>query len=148
MRVKLHRTYFNAATMGHLWIADLDDPVFYTIERPWLNNKVNVSCIPAGNYNVKPYSSDKFKDVYEVQDVPDRSKILIHVANWATEVEGCIGIGLSAGYMMQNGLLQKSVTGSRIALSDFKKLLGYQGFILSISGELPYNPAYSTGDKL
>ena len=64
-----------------------------TIERPWLNNKVNESSIPAGTYQVAPFSGDKYKDVYQILDVPKRTYILFHVANWSHQLQGCIAVG-------------------------------------------------------
>ena len=67
----------------------------YTVERPWLCNKVGESCIPEGDYALRPYSSARFTNVWEVCDVPGRTYILIHAANLPTEVEGCIAPGMS-----------------------------------------------------
>ena len=121
----LNRTYFKDATIGHLFIAGEDNPVWHTIERPDLDNKRNVSCIPEGKYLVKPYSSNKYPDVWEVQDVPNRSKILFHGANWAHQLEGCIAVGLSSGYMKYGTDILKAVTSSGNAIHEMKKVLQY-----------------------
>lgn len=123
--LKLKRTYYGDATLGQLIINGNDNPVFFTIERPWLDNAKNISCIPEGHYAVQPYSSKKFKDVYEITNVTGRSHILIHVANWASQVEGCIGVGYGQGYMLEGGKLQKAVTDSRGALESLKREIGY-----------------------
>ena len=127
MKVKLKRTYFNDATIGQLWIDGKDNPLFHTIERPWLNNRRNESCIPEGIYTVKPYSSQKYPDVYEVCDVTDRSYILFHMGNWVSDLKGCIAPGLSAGYVMnqKTNILEKAVLSSRHALNNLKKELQY-----------------------
>lgn len=68
----------------------------YTIEREWLGNEVNVSCIPEGPYKLKRVNSPRFgSNMWEVAEVPDRTHILIHVANYAHDVIGCIGLGLT-----------------------------------------------------
>ncbi|RKZ67308.1 MAG: hypothetical protein DRQ48_09910, partial [Gammaproteobacteria bacterium] len=54
---------------------------FYTIERPWLDNEENISCIPTGVYTCKRTMSPKFGLVYEIMDVEDRTHILFHAAN-------------------------------------------------------------------
>lgn len=121
----LKRTYFKDATLGHLFLEDQDDPLWYSIERPWLDNKKNESCIPEGEYIVKPYSSEKYPDVWEVCDVEGRTYILIHVANWAHDVKGCIGVGLSSGYIHHEGEPKKAVLSSGHAMTQMKKTLGY-----------------------
>lgn len=121
----LKRTYYNDATFGQLQIEGKDNPVFFTIENPWLENKQFESCIPEGRYSVVPYSSDKFQDVYEIKNVKGRSNILIHVANWQSQLDGCIAVGSSQGYMLQGGELKKAVTSSREALESLKRELSY-----------------------
>lgn len=79
------------ATLGRLV---LDGSLFYTVERPWVGNEPFVSCIPEGIYQVEPYSSPKYPDVWEITDVPERTHILIHVANYSRDVQGCIGVGM------------------------------------------------------
>lgn len=64
-----------------------------TLELPWIDNKQNVSCIPVGSYTVKKHISPTFKDCLKVQDVPDRTHILIHAGNFYTDIKGCILVG-------------------------------------------------------
>lgn len=96
-------------TMGHMLIPEerLDGKWilrrFSTIERRWLNNAVMTSCIPDGVYPLtrryhgrfyRKYKKDfEHRSVLEVMDVPDRTAILIHVANFEDDVHGCIGVG-------------------------------------------------------
>ena len=70
----------------------------YTVERPWKQNRPNVSCIPSGVYELKlgRYHRGGY-DAYEVLDVPERELIKIHKANLATEVLGCIAPGFELG---------------------------------------------------
>ena len=83
--------YGPLATMGRLLF---DGEEVWTIERPWLGNKPFESCIPDGHYLLKPFSGTKFKDVWELQNVPGRTHILIHSANWAHQLHGCIAPGI------------------------------------------------------
>lgn len=69
-------------------------PLCVTAERPWLNNKPNVSCIPAGTYHFKRYQSPHNGETWITQDVPGRSNIEIHAANTPEQVEGCCAVGL------------------------------------------------------
>ena len=68
--------------------------VFYTIERPWLDNAPWESCIPEGEYALKWKESPKFGWCYEVEGVTNRTDILLHVANYPKDVQGCIGVGM------------------------------------------------------
>ena len=67
---------------------------WWTVERPWLENAPFVSCIPEGSYTCKrEVFHRKQQETLEIQFVQDRTEILIHVANWPNDVQGCIGIG-------------------------------------------------------
>ena len=66
----------------------------YTLERPWLDNSPNISCIPEGQYFVKLLYSPHFgRPLPHILGVPGRIGILIHALNYVTQTEGCIGIG-------------------------------------------------------
>lgn len=125
MDLTLKRTYFNDATLGTLSILGKDNPIWHTLELPNLSNIQRESCIPEGCYLVKPYSSDTFVDVWEVQDVPERSKILIHVGNWTSDTDGCILVGLGAGYMHNKGKNEKAIYSSRNAITQLKMITKY-----------------------
>ena len=60
-----------------------------TLERPWLDNKVGVSCIPAGHYKFKRDTYGRFQ-WFAVLDVPRRTHIEIHQGSKPTHSEGCI----------------------------------------------------------
>lgn len=103
---------------------------FYTVERPWLDNEENISCIPAGTYTCKRVMSPKFGPVYEIMDVEDRTHILFHAANIMTDVKGCIGIGTRLGTIGQHW----AVIQSRIAMTKFNNsLLDVDEFTLEVS---------------
>lgn len=79
----------------------------YSIERPWRDNAPNVSRVPNGTYSVVPWVSPSRGPVWAliggtvspyIEDVPDRAKrwgVLIHIANYPFNVEGCLGLGSS-----------------------------------------------------
>lgn len=92
MKVELFRTASNEdGTFGTL---NLDgQPAFNTLEEKWLDNKKRVSCIPAGKYECIKYSGTKYKDVWKVKDVPNRTAILFHWGNTRDNTAGCILIG-------------------------------------------------------
>ncbi|OED34526.1 hypothetical protein AB832_07460 [Flavobacteriaceae bacterium (ex Bugula neritina AB1)] len=93
MEIVLKREYFKTHTAGVLTLPD--GSIFYTIERPWLDNKPYESCIPESLYECRSYSSQKFPDVWEVTDVEDRTYILLHQGNYVHDVEGCIAVGMN-----------------------------------------------------
>lgn len=73
-----------------------------TLERPWLGNRRNESCIPTsdmnepfaiGEYTVIPHKSPSRGDCFAVLDVPNRTDILIHAGNTVDDTQGCILVG-------------------------------------------------------
>jgi hypothetical protein len=98
----LKRTYLDNCTIGKLY--DGAKFICYTIERPWLSNQANISCIPPGEYSVKPYSSGKYENVFVLENYQlgvsiaantPRTHILIHAGNFPEDIKGCIAPGLS-----------------------------------------------------
>lgn len=103
-----------------------------TIERPWLNNKQNVSCYPEGTYLVKwlpRSSSGKYRRVWHVQNVPGRGGILWHAANLVRQLKGCTAPGLRHGKLY--GL--PAVLSSGAGLNVMRKELAGQDFILVVA---------------
>lgn len=100
------RTYHPSHVDGIFTLTDGYKPIFTcnTIELADRGNQHQISCIPEGTYEVVPYSSAKFKGVFEVKNVPNRDKILIHVANSTSDILGCIGVGEYAkdGYIINS----------------------------------------------
>lgn len=89
MEILLTRVYHARGTNGTL--ATAGGPVCFTIELPWQQNLRDISCIPEGRYRLVKRTSTRHKQHLLVQDVPDRSDILIHSANNALrELRGCI----------------------------------------------------------
>lgn len=113
--------------------------VLQTAELPWRDNAPQISCIPAGRYQCRPYSSSRFSDVYEAVNVPGRTAILIHTGNHAgdvkkglrSDVEGCILVGMSRGVL--GG--QEAVLNSRAAMQSLRDALGKESFELVIADD-------------
>lgn len=101
---------------GTLGVIKLDGDLFYSIEKPWLDNARSVSCIPIGTYQTGWRKSPKFGQTWQIEDVTDRTYILIHVANYPSDVHGCIGLGT---YLMGDRI---AVSQSRKAVTRFEKL--------------------------
>jgi hypothetical protein len=64
-----------------------------TLEPPDRQNKVDISCIPAGQYIVKPHLSPTLGEVYYIQNVIDRMFIYFHRGKYLKDTKGCILIG-------------------------------------------------------
>jgi hypothetical protein len=127
MNAKLIRYHFGLkATLGVFKLNVAHSPI-YTLELPWRENKDSVSCIPEGIYTVEPYSSEKFPNVYQIKDVPNRDAILMHIGNHPYETQGCVllGMGVSPTTPM--------VSNSRLALDLLRSEVGNKPFILTIT---------------
>lgn len=111
----------------------------FTLELPWRDNQVNISCIPAGEYDCLQYFSKAFQQhLYKVQGVAGRSGIAFHSGNVAgataqgykTHSLGCILLGKKQGSLWG----QKAVLVSRITTKRFFRLLKDEPFELKIIG--------------
>lgn len=140
MIVKLTRTALNAVeTLGILEVFKDGVRVFdcHTLERPWLDNKPEVSCIPADTYHCAYTNSIHLSklaghavDTYEVQNVPKRAGIRIHSASYYSQLEGCIALGYSL--LDINADHELDLLNSRQAIKDFETLMNKEQFDLVI----------------
>ncbi|MBX9893097.1 MAG: hypothetical protein K2Y12_12305 [Chitinophagaceae bacterium] len=89
MKLELIRTYYPDGVNGELLIDGVK--VCNTIELPWKENQSRVSCIPEGKYELTKRYSQRFKWHLLLNNVVNRSYILIHAFNDAVkESKGCI----------------------------------------------------------
>ena len=141
MKIFLHREYLRDCTAGLLRVGST---TLATIERPWIptaehiGGKNKESCIPEGEYEVKPYTSPKFPGVWSVVNpalavylelpigAKGRSHILIHVGNTVADVIGCIAVGLTRSSN------HKIVTRSKLGVDKLHELLGKESHTLVI----------------
>jgi hypothetical protein len=91
---------------------------FCTLEKPDLDNKQNVSCIPDGVYMVRKRKSPRFGWCFIVEKVPNRSYILIHRGNYYSDIRGCILAGTSFRDINKDGIIDVLNTTNTV-----KKLL-------------------------
>jgi hypothetical protein len=139
--------YLQQCTLG--WL-DVDSVKFATMERPWIpdpggpGGRRRESCIPDGDYAVRPHTSTRFPDTYALTahhlgvwyqpgEIPEgqpwgRSAIVIHAGNRVADVVGCIAVGnrhaLSIG--------EHAVLDSRSALDRLRSMLGREGHSMVI----------------
>ena len=88
--ITLNRLRNGNATYGHLSVETVNHGIFKftTIE-----NKT--ARIQKGTYTMRFTHSPRFKyDTLELINVPKRTGIRIHPANFPHDIQGCIGIGL------------------------------------------------------
>ena len=125
-RIVLERTYHEGQTTGEFL---MNGQKFYTVELPWLDNQKQKSCIPEGGYICIKRHSPKYGWHYHLQDVKNRSYVLIHPANYTHQLLGCIAPGDKLVYLDKDKLLD--VTNSRVTVNKMLEFLG-ETFILEI----------------
>lgn len=115
MIIELSRDYRDdSCTLG---IMTVQGKRWHTLERPWVVSKrggaggeKGVSCVPAGKYKLVRHNTEAHANVFALvsptldvyhweADVPKarrgmaRTTVLIHAANYASELRGCIAPG-------------------------------------------------------
>lgn len=133
--------YLPTATLGLFLVGG---ERFETIERPWIpdpdgpGGERQQSCIPDGRYVLRPWESPKFGAVYLFEapelgvyatEVPagqryGRTHCLLHAANEAAELQGCMAPGMRAGIVEGKHWVYES----RRALARISELLGRSDF--------------------
>lgn len=98
-------------TLGLLFVNDL---TLCTIERPWIESPLSkggtkgISCVPPGLYRLVPHDTEAHPETWalvnpalgvvhqqhESENRYDRAAVLIHAANTADELRGCLAPGL------------------------------------------------------
>ena len=122
-------------TIGVLFIPEVEWSC-YTNELPDRNNERNFSRINSGEYDCVMVNSPKFGQVYLVQNVVNRSGILIHSGTWAgdtkkgwkSHVLGCIEVGYKVAVIDK----QRGVLNSRSTRDKLRSLLQGLNFTLII----------------
>lgn len=104
-------------------------PLCVTCEDPWNDNERNNSCVPTGVYQCHKHTGTRFSNVWELQNVPGRSAILIHSGNNINDTHGCILVG--NGFSKLDGL--PSITDSLATLNKLRSTLP-DNFTLTIDG--------------
>lgn len=104
-----------------------------TLEPADLENRKNVSSIPAQQYICERYSSEKYPDTYQIMNVPDRSKVLIHPGNTIHHTEGCVLLAEHAGKLNIGGATERGILNSGRTFRAFMALMnGVDKFHLTI----------------
>lgn len=106
-------------TFGVLMSPNAPVPLCCTLEPPWNNNQPNQSCIPEGSYICTPHSGTKYKNVWEINGVPNRDAILIHQGNKLKNTTGCVLVGKS--FAVLDG--EYGVKDSILALNGLRAIM-------------------------
>jgi hypothetical protein len=122
--ITIYRWYHDDCTIGRLEAGDLQ---CFTLELPWQDNKRNISCIPKGEYPYRIAVSPKFGRTIHVDEVPDRSHILIHPGNYTTQIQGCILPGDSIKWLNEDSI--PDVTNSRSTMKLLMSQVKEHGII-------------------
>lgn len=140
MRLKLSR--FVRSTHGVFGVLEnlfIHQPM-YTVEEEDLDNQRNISCIPAGVYTCRRTTYHRHGyETFEICDVPNRTRILFHIANTEEDVMGCVGLGTHMAVIKRRDedtgerVRKLAVGSSRAAFKLFmQKLEGIDEFELEI----------------
>lgn len=125
-RIKLRRIGSDKnRTLGimHLISPGVEPIELNTLELPWLDNQRNISCIPAGKYNVIPIDRPSGRGwALLLKDVPGRSAILIHSGNFTWDIKGCILVGLNHVDINKDGIMD--VSESKRAMGRLREWVG------------------------
>ncbi len=115
-------TFTDVSTVGELFLNG--ERMCDTLELPYRDNKRSISCIPAGQYDVRLRLARESatRDYLHllVKDVKDRSYILFHKGNTAKDTRGCILVGLGS----QHNLVQNSGLAMDLLMKEIINLGG------------------------
>lgn len=125
MNILLKR--FISTDYGTFGVLTFDGKSYFTVEKPWVNNTSEVSCVPSGEYTLTPHGeygkdgdvlcliNDEKHITHFENATSKRFACLIHTANYERDVIGCIGLGEKYTGDM--------VTNSRRSIKEFYELV-------------------------
>ena len=90
-----------------------------TWELPWRNNLNDISRIPAGVYKARTRTDGDLGWRIELDPVPKRDFVELHLGNYPKNSIGCILLG--TGRSSSDGCM---VTGSQVALKELRSRYG------------------------
>jgi len=130
----LEITRYGSTPMGTFGKLKLGELELYTVEQPWNHNKKGHSCIPAGTYRLEPHNSQAHPHsfafvnhdlgVYHHEEPGAvRSECLLHTANFASQLRGCVAPGIALGCLDNDGMMDWAVLGSSVAMKKIRNLI-------------------------
>ncbi len=130
---RIHKT--DTGTFGILNVGTFQS---YSGECPWRDNAQGLSCVPSGVYQVTWAPSPRLKrNTYRLINVPGRSGVLVHSANYMgdrtmglkCQLLGCIALGEKRGVMDGQAALLMSFAAVRL----FERSMDGQPFELEVA---------------
>lgn len=88
--IYLNTLQIRDCTIGEL---EFEDFKCFTLELPWRFNASNISCIPAGTYEIEKYDSAANGKCLLLSGVTGRTWIQIHSGNFTRDTLGCVLVG-------------------------------------------------------
>jgi len=111
-------------TFGQL---EFGNEALYTVEQEWKNNEKYVSCVPEGIYTMVPHAgkgpwaivSEPLGVTHWEEPTSRRFSCLIHSANRASELQGCIAPGRFLGVVGDQWAVTHSAQAIRRMIEYF-----------------------------
>lgn len=136
-RIVIER-FCDSEEMGVFGRVLIDGKFFcYAVEQPWRDNKPFESCVPAGDYELVPYDSPKYGRTFALKNLAldvgvfegeaKRYACLLHSANRAIELQGCIASGEKLHHLRDDWSVAFSARANEALLHRINK-----GDVLSI----------------
>lgn len=132
---------YKEATCGTL-CDEANNALFFTLEPPLRNNAKDnpntpeneAGCIPEGEYLVvrrdpKIWSKARYKDNWEILNIPNKSGVVFHSGNYWFHSQSCILLGKSIIDMNPRGNIGFNkdrrwfLNNSALALKEFTKMM-------------------------
>jgi uncharacterized protein DUF5675 len=130
--VNLERFYYGPACTLGLWT--YEGGQCYTLEDPWKQNKVGVSCIPEGQYEMRRGNFKGLYENFELVFVPGRTAIEVHRGNSSADTHGCILLGQE---VIREAGREPMLQYSKVAMTNWMNtMVGESAALLTI---LPIN---------
>lgn len=115
--MKVTLTRILATPHGVIGILNVGGFEFFTLEEEWKDNEPSESCIPAGTYPLRPsYWYGGSMPSYEIAEVPNRSRILVHPGNTEEDTRGCVLLGLKLGFLSVTDPEDGDIKGKKLAV--------------------------------
>lgn len=120
--IRIQQTAYQ--TIGGFMIFDKDNNCVFkgkTLELPFLENRQQISAIPAETYACIKTKHHHFGNCFQVLNVENRIGIYGHVGNYHSQIRGCILFGDALKDINADGIVD--VTNSRKTLDKMLDLL-------------------------
>ena len=123
----IKRTYHKHYTSGE-WVLP-DGQLIYTLELPWRDNQLSVSCIKEGVYTIDRDHTGRHRwYAFRNEETAPRTHIEIHPATYLRHLEGCIAPCLE----IAGGGREPVAVGSREACELLLRWFGEDSFVLRV----------------